>query len=55
LQDIKVNHHSILIIDDNEQIRAFPRKVLETAGYMVTDAPNGQEGLRRFRQRPPLS
>jgi len=55
LQDIKVNHRSILIIDDNEQIRAFLRKVLETAGYMVTDAPNGQEGLRQFRQTPPIS
>ena len=47
-----MNHRSILIIDDNEQIRAFLRKVLETAGYMVTDAPNGQEGLRQFRQTP---
>ena len=47
-----MNHRSILIIDDNEQIRAFLRKMLETAGYMVTDAPNGQEGLRQFRQTP---
>jgi two-component system response regulator (stage 0 sporulation protein F) len=52
LQDITVNHRSILIIDDNEQIRTFLRKVLEQAGYMVTEAPNGQEGLRQFRQTP---
>ena len=47
-----MNHSSILIIDDNEQIRTFLRKVLEQAGYMVTEAPNGQEGLRQFRQTP---
>jgi CheY-like chemotaxis protein len=52
LQDIKVNHRSILIIDDDEQIRAFLRKVLEAAGYMVTEARNGQEGLRQFRLTP---
>ena len=47
-----MNHRSILIIDDDEQIRAFLRRVLEAAGYMVTDAPNGQQGLRQFRQTP---
>ena len=47
-----MNHRAILIIDDDEQIRAFLRRVLEAAGYMVTDAPNGQEGLRQFRQTP---
>ena len=47
-----MNHRSILIIDDNEQVRAFLRKVLEEAGYMVTEAPNGQKGLRQFQQTP---
>ena len=43
---------SILIIDDDEQTRDFLRRVLEEAGYMVIEAPNGREGLRQFRQTP---
>lgn len=43
---------SILIIDDDEQIRAVLRLVLEKAGYLVMEASNGREGLRRFRQTP---
>jgi len=50
-----VNQRSILIIDDDEQIRAFLRKVLEEAEYLVAEAPNGQEGIRQFRQTPTLS
>jgi len=55
LQDANVNQRSILIIDDDEQIRAFLRKVLEEAEYLVAEAPNGQEGIRQFRQTPTLS
>lgn len=47
-----MNHRSILIIDDNEQVRTFLQKVLEEAGYIVTKAPNGHEGLRQFQQTP---
>jgi CheY-like chemotaxis protein len=47
-----VHPRSILLIDDNDQIRALLRRVLEEAGYFVIDAANGREGLRRFRETP---
>ena len=43
---------SILIIDDEEIIRALLRSVLEAAGYEVTEATNGREGLELYRHRP---
>jgi CheY-like chemotaxis protein len=44
-----VNPRSILLIDDNDEIRAFLRRIMEKAGYSVMDAANGREGLRQFR------
>jgi CheY-like chemotaxis protein len=43
---------SILIIDDEEAVRALLRFALEAAGYEVTEAANGHQGLERYRQRP---
>ena len=43
---------TILIIDDEEPIRALLRFALEAAGYEVTEAANGRQGLERYRQRP---
>ena len=43
---------TILIIDDEELVRVLLRSALEAAGYEVTEASNGHEGLERYRQRP---
>jgi two-component system, response regulator, stage 0 sporulation protein F len=43
---------TILIIDDEEAVRALLRFALEAAGYEVTEAVNGRQGLERYRQRP---
>ena len=43
---------TILIIDDEELIRALLRTTLEAAGYEVTEAANGRIGLALYRQRP---
>jgi CheY-like chemotaxis protein len=39
----------ILIIDDDEQMRALLGDILERAGYEVMEAANGLEGMRRMR------
>lgn len=43
---------SILIIDDDPQIRSLFREILEQAGYDVLLASNGHDGLQLFRQTP---
>jgi len=43
---------TILIIDDEEIIRVLLRSALESAGYEVTEAINGRQGLDLYRQRP---
>jgi DNA-binding NtrC family response regulator len=43
---------SILIIDDDPEILRVLRKVLESAGHEVTEAPDGKKALRWFAGRP---
>jgi PAS domain S-box-containing protein len=42
---------TILIIEDNEEIRTFLCKLLINFGYQVLDAENGVAGLEKFRDR----
>jgi DNA-binding NarL/FixJ family response regulator len=41
---------SILIIDDEDLVRAALKRTLALHGYEVSEAPNGKEGLRLYRQ-----
>ena len=43
---------TILIIDDDDLIRVLLRSALEEAGYEVTEAANGRQGLELYRHRP---
>ncbi len=43
---------SILIIDDEAQIRSMIRLVLEREGYVVSEASDGAEGIQLFREKP---
>jgi DNA-binding NtrC family response regulator len=42
---------TILIIDDEESVRALLRFALEAAGYEVVEVANGRQGIERHRQR----
>jgi len=42
----------ILVIDDDMQMRQMLTLTLERAGYVVVEAPNGEEGLMLYRQDP---
>ncbi|MGH7215813.1 MAG: response regulator [Nitrospiraceae bacterium] len=43
---------SILVVDDENQIRRLVREALEQAGYHVTEARDGTEALRQYRLAP---
>ena len=43
---------TILVIDDDEQMRVALRNLLEGSGYEVINASDGEEGLRLYHERP---
>jgi CheY-like chemotaxis protein len=45
--------HNVLVIDDDAIARATVRAILEDAGYRVTCAENGRQGLKAFRESRP--
>jgi CheY-like chemotaxis protein len=42
----------VLVIDDNAAIRELLRFILEEEGYVVIEAADGTEGLRRYQAEP---
>jgi len=44
---------SILVIDDEEPVRAYLRMILEKEGYSVRDAEDGDVGLEQCRETVP--
>ena len=44
---------TVLVVDDQADIRAFVRRHLEGAGYRVVEAADGEEALDRVRERLP--
>lgn len=42
---------SVLVVDDQDQVRQLIRETLEHAGYEVDEARDGKEGLERYRAK----
>ncbi len=42
----------VLVVDDEEQMRSMLRQVLESAGYEVMEAPDGNVALWIFKEKP---
>ena len=41
---------TILVVDDNLDVRTFAKRFLETAGWTVVTAADGEEGLRFYAE-----
>ena len=41
---------SILVIDDEPQVRTLARAILECSGYQVCEAANGVEGVKAYKR-----
>ncbi|MGD1084536.1 MAG: response regulator [Verrucomicrobiota bacterium] len=53
MSDTTVHPHSVLIIDDETQIRRLLRVTLEANGYRVHEAASGRDGLAQAAQWNP--
>jgi DNA-binding response OmpR family regulator len=47
-----MNARRVLVVDDEEDVRGLLRELLERAGYVVDEAPDGRAALRSFFQQP---
>ena len=43
----------ILVVDDDEMIRAFVKELLQINEFKITEAANGKLGLKEFRENTP--
>ena len=43
-------HGTVLVVDDEETVRALARRMLETAGFQVVTAADGREALDRYAE-----
>jgi len=44
---------SVLVVDDQDQVRQLVRETLEEAGYEVDEARDGKAGIERYRAKSP--
>lgn len=50
--EYKTTKH-ILVVDDDEMLRTFVKELLSAHQYVITEAANGKDGLKQFRDDTP--
>lgn len=50
-RELPRGRETILVVDDEESVRAVLRRMLERAGYTVLEAPDGRAALQLYRER----
>jgi PAS domain S-box-containing protein len=50
VRSVPRGHETILVVEDEDIVRALSTEILEKQGYQVLSAPNGREGLRLCRE-----
>jgi CheY-like chemotaxis protein len=48
-----INTHTILVAEDNEDVRLFIRTFLENEGYKIVEAKNGREAVQLAQKETP--
>ncbi|MGX7951953.1 response regulator [Tsuneonella sp. HG249] len=49
----QTGRRTCLLVDDSRMIRKVARRIVESVGYVVVEAENGEEGLARCRAAMP--
>jgi two-component system, chemotaxis family, chemotaxis protein CheY len=52
ITEAKKRMSSVLVVDDEDQIRQLIRETLTQAGYQVTEARDGKDALQQYRLSP---
>jgi two-component system chemotaxis response regulator CheY len=52
-QQNRAGQRTCLLVDDSRMIRKVSRRIVESVGYAVIEAENGEEGLARCRAAMP--
>ncbi|HEY3274975.1 MAG TPA: PAS domain S-box protein [Syntrophorhabdaceae bacterium] len=49
-EEVKGGHETILVAEDNDQVRILAKEVLTSKGYTVIEATDGEDAVRQFRE-----
>ena len=49
------NHQTVLVVEDDAEMREMLRRTLEKDGWQVAEAPNGKVGLEKLRHASPCA